>query len=98
MTGAARRFFVAGVFLAACAGSQPRTPLHEPLGTPILTPQRSGTVAQIIGLDAADERIAWAAGAGGTWVRTTDGGATWETGVVAGAESLQFRDVHAVDD
>jgi photosystem II stability/assembly factor-like uncharacterized protein len=53
--------------------------------------------AQLIGLDAVDERIAWAAGAGGTWVRTTDGGETWETGTVAGAESLQFRDVHAVD-
>ena len=35
-------------------------------------------------------------GAGDTFVRTTDGGATWTTGAVPGADSLQFRDVHAV--
>jgi photosystem II stability/assembly factor-like uncharacterized protein len=39
----------------------------------------------------------WVSGAGGTWARTTDGGASWQSGVVPGADSLQFRDVHAVD-
>jgi photosystem II stability/assembly factor-like uncharacterized protein len=33
----------------------------------------------------------------GTWARTTDGGATWTAAVVPGADSLQFRDLHAVD-
>jgi photosystem II stability/assembly factor-like uncharacterized protein len=70
----------------------------EELPRPLLTRRSSGTSAQLIGLDAVDERVAWAAGAGGTWARTTDGGETWRSGVVAGAESLQFRDVHAVDD
>lgn len=97
MIGAAHRCAVAAVLAAVCASSQPRIPLDEPLGLPTLTPQRSGTNAQLIGLDAVDERIAWAAGADGTWVRTTDGGESWQTGVVANAESLQFRDVHAVD-
>jgi photosystem II stability/assembly factor-like uncharacterized protein len=87
----------ASIAMAACAGSTPRESAGRALGPPVLTPQRSGTEAQLIGLDAVDARTAWAAGSNGTWVRTTDGGETWVTGVVAGAESLQFRDVHAVD-
>ena len=82
--------------LAACSAVAPRQ-TAAPLPRPVLSPQPSGTTAQLIGLDAVDDRIAWAAGSGGTWVRTTDGGETWATGVVAGAESLQFRDVHALD-
>ena len=39
----------------------------------------------------------WVSGAQGTWLRTTDGGATWAAGKVPGADSLQFRDVHALD-
>lgn len=42
-----------------------------------------------------DERVAWVGGHRGTWARTLNGGETWETGVVPGAERLQFRDVHA---
>jgi photosystem II stability/assembly factor-like uncharacterized protein len=95
--GSTHRLAAAAVLALACAGVQPRDPVAEPLGVSVLLSQRSGTTAQLIGLDAVDERIAWAAGAGGTWVRTTDGGETWEAGTVAGAESLQFRDVHAVD-
>lgn len=95
MTGSALRLVCAAALVAACAGSSPR--VHAPAALPSLTPQRSGTDAQLIGLDAVDARIAWAAGARGTWLRTIDGGATWESGVVAGAESLQFRDVHALD-
>lgn len=95
MTGSAIRFGCAAALFVACAGALPRA--RPPLALPSLTPQRSGTDAQLIGLDAVDDRIAWAAGSGGTWVRTTDGGERWVTGTVAGAESLQFRDVHALD-
>lgn len=50
----------------------------------------------LIGVHAVDERVIWASGQRGTWVRTADGGATWTTGRVPGADSLEFRDVHAV--
>jgi photosystem II stability/assembly factor-like uncharacterized protein len=40
----------------------------------------------------------WAAGTGGTYVVTTNGGTTWTAGVVPGAEQLQFRDVYGVSD
>jgi hypothetical protein len=41
--------------------------------------------------------IAWASGSGGTYARTTDGGATWHSATVPGASELDFRDVQAVD-
>jgi photosystem II stability/assembly factor-like uncharacterized protein len=42
--------------------------------------------------------VVWASGRGGTFVVTTDGGQTWRSGVVPGAEALQFRDVQGVSD
>jgi photosystem II stability/assembly factor-like uncharacterized protein len=47
-------------------------------------------------VSAVDERTVWVSGVAGTYARTVDGGATWVAGVVPGADSLQFRDVHAV--
>ncbi len=61
------------------------------------TPQQSGTTARFRGVSAASRTIAWASGSGGTYSRTTDGGATWQSAVVPGASQLDFRDVQAVD-
>ncbi len=80
--------------LSACA-SPPRddfTPAQL-----IRTEQASGTTALLIAVSPVNERVAWVAGSQGTWLRTTDGGATWQSGRVSGADTLQFRDVHAVD-
>jgi len=44
-----------------------------------------------------DANVVWVGGTGGTFARTSDGGETWHTGVVAGAEKLDFRGVHAID-
>ncbi len=68
---------------------------HRP---PILTPQRSGTTQLLIAVSPVNSEVVWAAGAGGTFVVTTDGGSTWKSGVVPGAESLQFRDVQGVSE
>ena len=65
---------------------------------PTLVPQQSGTTQLLIAVSPVDSRVVWAAGAGGTYVVTTDGGSTWKSGVVPGAESLQFRDVQGVSD
>ncbi|MGH9759891.1 MAG: WD40/YVTN/BNR-like repeat-containing protein [Blastocatellia bacterium] len=65
---------------------------------PKLTPQKSGTTQLLIAVSPVDSRIVWAAGTGGTYVVTTDGGETWKAAVVPGAENLQFRDVYAVSD
>src|SRR6476620_9864875 len=61
------------------------------------TEQVSGTTALLIAVSPVSERVVWVSGSRGTWLRTTDGGATWRSGRVSGADSLQFRDVYAVD-
>ncbi|MFC5626678.1 WD40/YVTN/BNR-like repeat-containing protein [Algoriphagus winogradskyi] len=41
--------------------------------------------------------IAWASGSNGTWLRTLDGGKTWQHGVIAGLDTVDFRSIHAFD-
>src|SRR5437879_4439343 len=59
--------------------------------------QQSGTEASLRGLSTVNRKVVWASGAGGTWLKTTDGGTTWQAGQVPGAERLDFRDLHTVD-
>jgi photosystem II stability/assembly factor-like uncharacterized protein len=59
------------------------------------TPQSSGVTVRLRGASAVNDRVAWASGDKGTFLRTIDGGKTWTSGVVAGAEALDFRDVDA---
>jgi len=65
---------------------------------PTLTPQSSGTGASLIAVSPVNPRVVWASGRSGTFVVTQDGGQTWRSGVVPGAETLQFRDVQGVSD
>jgi photosystem II stability/assembly factor-like uncharacterized protein len=60
--------------------------------------QPSGTTASLRGVSAVNDRVVWASGAGGTYLVTSDGGANWRAAAVAGAEGLDFRDVHAADE
>lgn len=62
---------------------------------PLLYPQESGSSASLRGLSVLSDKVAWASGSGGQFLRTLNGGETWQTGQVAGADSLDFRDVHA---
>lgn len=59
--------------------------------------QISPTEASLRGLAVVSPHVVWASGAEGTWLLTTDGGAHWKAGKVAGAEALDFRDVAAWD-
>ena len=59
--------------------------------------QTSGTTSSLRGVSAVSDTAAWASGAGGVWLSTSDGGATWAVGKVPGAESLDFRGVRAID-
>ncbi len=65
---------------------------------PTLRAQKSGTHQLLIAVSPVSDQIVWAAGAGGTYAVTTDGGTTWTSGVVPGTEALQFRDVQGVSD
>src|SRR5215475_4933672 len=60
-------------------------------------PQSSGTTARLRGVSAVSATVAWASGADGVYLKTTDGGETWRTATVPGAEALDFRDVEAFD-
>ena len=82
--------------LAACA---PRPALDASqagaAAPPTLVDQATGADALLIGSHAAGGGVVWASGTNGTVLRTTDGGATWADVSVPGADTLQFRDVHA---
>jgi len=80
-----------------CASEDPEKALPSVPAAPTLTAQSSGAEVLFIGISPVDERVVWISGTGGTYARTTDGGATWQASTVPGADSLQFRDVHAVD-
>ncbi|MCU0469347.1 MAG: oxidoreductase [Arcicella sp.] len=60
--------------------------------------QSSNTEANFRSICAVSEKIAWVGGSKGTFLKTINGGKTWVTQVVQGAEQLDFRDVHAFDD
>lgn len=81
--------------LAACAHLGAGSPAPA---NPTALEQVSGTTELLIAVSAVSERVVWASGTRGTYVRTTDGGATWHAGQVPGAQALQFRDVHALDE
>jgi len=84
--------------VAACSSSavpEAVPPAHEPL--PVLTTQAVDTRHLLQAVSVVSNEVVWVSGHGGTWARTEDGGATWTTGVVPGEDSLQFRDLHALD-
>ena len=89
----------AGALTCACASVQPRPPPEE---TPALRTARwerlaaPGT-ADLRALAVVSPQVFWASGTHGTWLRSTDGGATFETGTVPGADALDFRSLHAFD-
>lgn len=59
------------------------------------TPQAGGTNAEFRGLAAVNEKVAWASGTRGRFVRTTDGGATWILDSIPGAGTLDLRAIVA---
>ena len=81
---------------ACSTAARNESPALEALEFPVLAPQQSGTTALLQAVSTVDDRIVWVSGHAGTYARTLDGGATWTAGRVPGADTLQFRDVHAV--
>ncbi|HWC77203.1 MAG TPA: hypothetical protein VG778_07070 [Blastocatellia bacterium] len=61
------------------------------------TPQVSPSTARLRAISVVDDRVAWASGANGTCLRTTNGGMTWERLAVPDSADLDFRDVQAFD-
>ncbi len=82
----------------ACAAPPRGTP--APVTTtaaPVLIPQASGTEALLQAVSPVDDQVAWVSGHRGTWALTVDGGRSWSTRRMAGADTLEFRDVDALN-
>ena len=60
--------------------------------------QDSSLPVSFRGISAVDEKIVWVSGTNGTCLRTVNGGLSWQAVTVPGADSLDFRDVYAIDD
>lgn len=60
--------------------------------------QASLVTGRLRGVSAVSSEVAWASGANGTVLRTTDGGRRWQVLPVPGAGQLDFRDVDAMSD
>jgi photosystem II stability/assembly factor-like uncharacterized protein len=89
-----------GIMTQSCqitADSPSPSPPTPPTLNLTVTPLQSPVTASLRGVHAISEEVCWASGTGGVWLRTTDGGQTWRGHVVDGAQSLDFRDVHAFD-
>ncbi|MFZ0731095.1 MAG: hypothetical protein WAM79_02105 [Candidatus Sulfotelmatobacter sp.] len=57
--------------------------------------QTSHTTESLRGVSAVSQRIIWASGTHGTYLRTINGGRTWTPAQVPGASTLDFRGVVA---
>lgn len=83
----------AALSAAACAHAGGRMPTAPP----VLAEAVSGTEVLLQAVSPVTEDVVWASGRGATWVRTTDGGGSWQSGSVPGPDTLQLRDIHALD-
>ena len=93
----ARLSIVAGAVTAlACTAPAPTPAPPSLLATPLIVSQQSGTAALLQAVSVVDDRTVWVSGHRGTFARTLDGGTTWQASQVPGADTLEFRDVHAV--
>jgi photosystem II stability/assembly factor-like uncharacterized protein len=59
------------------------------------TIQKSNTIANLRGVSVLPNKVAWASGSHGTYLRTMDAGSSWQAAQVPGAEALDFRGMEA---
>ena len=60
--------------------------------------QAEGISRSLRGLMAVNKDVAWVSGTNGTVGITIDGGKNWKEHIVSGSETLDFRDIEAIDD
>lgn len=70
----------------------------QPAATsPRVTEQLSPTTQLLQSVHAVNSQVVWASGHGGAVLRTINGGASWEARPTPAGDSIQFRDVHALN-
>lgn len=80
------KFFIPFLLFAATAAAQQWTRVNVP------------TTASLRGLSVVGDTAVWASGTEGTVIRSIDGGRAWSLMKVPGADKLDFRGIHALDD
>jgi photosystem II stability/assembly factor-like uncharacterized protein len=80
-----------------CQSSTDSPDTEWTLENPSWMVQYEDSTTNFIGLFAVNSSTVWASGSGGKYVRTENGGESWISGTVPGADSIAFRDVHAFD-
>jgi photosystem II stability/assembly factor-like uncharacterized protein len=65
--------------------------------TIVWQPIKVETKASLRGLCVHNDQVVWASGTNGTVIRSYDQGQTWRIEQIAGAEKLDFRDLHVID-
>ncbi len=88
---------VSGPLLACSSASPPILVDPTAIAPPVLTTQTVPTTNLLQAVSVVSSEVVWVSGHGGTWARSEDGGASWTVGVVPRGDSLQFRDLHALD-
>ncbi len=83
-----KQFFLAIGLLWTCF-AHAQNPQWKEINAPVK--------ASLRGLSPVTDQICWASGGGGTWLKTIDGGLTWEYGVIAGLDTVDFRSIQAFD-
>lgn len=81
---------IASLVLASCSGSFRPGDFRL-----VFTDLSTGSEASIRALCVVNENIVWAGGSGGQYLLTANGGNTWKTGIVEGAETDDFRSIYA---
>ena len=85
--------FLMIIILIGCENRKPEE-FTPPQGWISSNSPISGSVR---GLSPLTEEIAWATGAGGVWMVTIDGGLTWTNGIIDGLDTVDFRDIEAIN-
>ncbi|MEX2529542.1 MAG: YCF48-related protein [Gemmatimonadota bacterium] len=83
--------------LAACGADSDAPPTDAPQGRLELTATsvEVPTDALLQAISPVSEEVVWISGHQGTWLRTENGGASWQTESAPAGDTLEFRDVAA---
>ena len=87
-------FLLVLTFVFSCEKQNKKSEVEKPIGWDLaVTPVKSS----IRGLSPVTSNIVWASGSGGVWLRTLDGGLSWDSGIIDGLDSVDFRDIEGLD-
>lgn len=82
------------ILIFSCEQREKKSIIERPSGWELVETPVSSSLR---GLSPVTDNIVWASGSGGAWLRTLDGGLSWETGIIDGLDSVDFRDIEAFD-